>query len=97
MGTLALAEASHRLPCFARLQATYGSIDTEAINLDGTGWFTKDPFEIYELFRKLTMTGLIIFIKSGTATQLAVGCMFGMGGVVIHLQTLPFADAVDAV
>ena len=52
MGTLALAERSHALPCFARLQETYGAMDTEAINLDGTGWFTKDPFEIYELFRQ---------------------------------------------
>ena len=50
MGTLAVCEASHRLPEFARLRETYGKMDWEKDRLDGSGWFTDDPAEITRLF-----------------------------------------------
>lgn len=46
MGTLALVQSSHRLDQFKRFQATYGSCDLEAQNVEGSGWFTQDPQEI---------------------------------------------------
>ena len=59
-------------------------------------------FEVYELFRRLVQTGLIIFIAPGTVTQVAVGFVFANVAVIIHLQTAPCesfpidADAVAA-
>ena len=50
MGTLAVCEASHRLPALAKLRATYGEMDHERDGLDGTGWFTEDPMEVTRLF-----------------------------------------------
>ncbi|XP_025098926.1 uncharacterized protein LOC112566785 isoform X1 [Pomacea canaliculata] len=50
MGVLAVCEGSHRLPGFEKFQDTYGNLDVDDANLDGTGWFTKDPFEITEKF-----------------------------------------------
>ena len=47
LGGLAVCEGSHRLDGgFKRLHETYGLLDTEAVGLRGTGWFTTDPFEI---------------------------------------------------
>lgn len=46
LGGLAMLRGSHRLPGFARLQATYGQLDVERDGLEGTGWFTNDPLEL---------------------------------------------------
>ncbi|XP_048766849.1 uncharacterized protein LOC125673933 [Ostrea edulis] len=50
MGTLAVCEGSNSLPSFRKLQATYGELDMEKENVEGTGWFTEDPFEITSKF-----------------------------------------------
>eukprot|EP01098_Paradermamoeba_levis_P004434 TRINITY_DN1902_c0_g1_i2.p1 TRINITY_DN1902_c0_g1~~TRINITY_DN1902_c0_g1_i2.p1 ORF type:complete len:348 (+),score=131.00 TRINITY_DN1902_c0_g1_i2:82-1044(+) len=46
MGTLAMLEGSNSQATFDVLQKTYGSMDAEAENLKGTGWFTEDPLEL---------------------------------------------------
>ena len=50
MGVLAMCEGSNRLPGFLHFQETYGKMDADAINLNGTGWFTCDPYEITSKF-----------------------------------------------
>ncbi|XP_060082056.1 uncharacterized protein LOC132561347 [Ylistrum balloti] len=50
MGTLCMCEGSHKLEGFKRFQETYGSLDVEAANLKGSGWFTHDPDEISARF-----------------------------------------------
>lgn len=35
---------------FQRFQDTYGNLDVEAAQLQGTGWFTEDPWEITTKF-----------------------------------------------
>jgi hypothetical protein len=46
LGALAMCRGSHALPGFSKLQSTYAEVDTERDGLDGTGWFTNDPFEV---------------------------------------------------
>ncbi|KAK3098393.1 hypothetical protein FSP39_019089 [Pinctada imbricata] len=50
MGTLAVCEGSNQLPGFRRFQETYGELDIEKEDMEGTGWFTEDPFEITSKF-----------------------------------------------
>ena len=50
MGTLAVCEGSHNLESFKRLRDTYGKIDVEDANLNGTGWFSESASEITKLF-----------------------------------------------
>lgn len=50
MGTLAVCEGSHKLPSFKPLQDTYGSLDVEAVGLQGTGWFTDSAAAITQGF-----------------------------------------------
>ncbi|CAH1798252.1 unnamed protein product [Owenia fusiformis] len=50
MGTLAMCEGSNHLPGYSHFQDTYGNCDIENIGLEGTGWFTTDPFEISKQF-----------------------------------------------
>ena len=45
MGTLCMLKGSSNLKEFEKMRETYGEIDMQKINLDGTGWFTKDPAE----------------------------------------------------
>ena len=47
-GTLAVCEASHRLPSFARMRATYGRSDVDRDRI--SGWFSEDPEEIRDRF-----------------------------------------------
>lgn len=49
LGALAVLEGSHRLPGFQNLQKTYGELDIEKDNFDGTGWFSLDPFEMSKM------------------------------------------------
>merc|ERR1711862_136879 len=37
---------SNSSPGFARVRATYGSIDLDNEDIGGNGWFTKDPKEV---------------------------------------------------
>lgn len=50
MGTVAVCEGSHKLESFAPLRCTYGLLDHERDGLDGSGWFTQDPWEVCRLF-----------------------------------------------
>ncbi|TFJ84058.1 hypothetical protein NSK_004532 [Nannochloropsis salina CCMP1776] len=52
-------------------------------------------FEIYELLRKLFLTGLIIFIAAGTATQLAIACLVCAVTMCLHLRLQPYEEQSD--
>jgi len=52
-------------------------------------------FEIYDLMRKLFLTGLIIFIRPDTSTQIAVGTAFCMLSVAVHAGCYPFTTRSD--
>ena len=45
--------------------------------------------------RKLFLTGLIIFIRPDTATQIAVGTAVCMLSVAVHSGTYPFRTRLD--
>ena len=48
-GVLAVAKKSHTLECFDKFRSTYGRLDIEAAMLDGSGWFTECPREMFAL------------------------------------------------
>eukprot|EP00624_Nannochloropsis_granulata_P007363 evm.model.NODE_7317_length_6650_cov_13.684361.2 len=52
-------------------------------------------FEIYELVRKLFLTGLIIFIAAGTATQVAIACLVCAVTMCLHLKLAPYEERGD--
>ena len=52
-------------------------------------------FEVYDLIRKLFLTGIIIFVRPGTVTQIATATAFCMAALAIHLNVRPFLDAFD--
>jgi len=52
-------------------------------------------FEVYDLMRKLFLTGLIIFIRPDTSTQIAVGCAVCMFSLAVHVGTYPFLTKTD--
>ena len=52
-------------------------------------------FECYDLLRKLMVTGVILFIMPGTIVQIAVGIMFHMIGVIVHMRTYAFVAETD--
>jgi hypothetical protein len=52
-------------------------------------------WESMELFRKLTLTGLIIFIKPGSAAQLAMGCVISLFFTVMYARLTPYSDPDD--
>ena len=52
-------------------------------------------FEIYELLRKLLLTGLIIFIAAGTATQIAIACIICAVTMCLHLRLRPYEARGD--
>jgi len=52
-------------------------------------------FEIYELIRKLFLTGLIIFIAAGTATQVAIACLVCAITMCLHLKLAPYEERGD--
>jgi len=54
MSVLAVLEGSHRMDRsddngYTRLQNTYANMDVDRDKLQGTGWFTEDPMEFYQL------------------------------------------------
>jgi len=54
-------------------------------------------WEVLELFRKLLLTGLIIFIMPETPTQLAVGCLITLAFMVLYSYAQPYEDILDDV
>eukprot|EP01084_Bolivina_argentea_P047059 86695_1 len=51
LGTVFILDGSYYLPAFNVFQQTYGSIDAEKINLNGTGHFTQNPDEMKKFFK----------------------------------------------
>eukprot|EP01084_Bolivina_argentea_P099642 179094_1 len=51
LGTVFILDGSYHLPAFNVFQRTYGSMDAEKINLNGTGHFTQDPDEMEQFFK----------------------------------------------
>eukprot|EP00729_Bicosta_minor_P020153 gene20153-31922_t len=47
-------------------------------------------WETADLFRKLLLVSIIVFIADGTSLQLAVGVVFAVGGLVLQLMYKPF-------
>lgn len=54
-------------------------------------------FEVYELVRKLFLTGLIIFVAAGTALQIAIATCVCFVSVAMHLRLQPYEDSWDDV
>jgi hypothetical protein len=54
-------------------------------------------WEVLELFRKLLLTGLIIFVMPETPTQLAVGCLITLAFMVLYSYAQPYEDILDDV
>lgn len=54
-------------------------------------------FEVYELVRKLAMTGIIIFIAPSTATQIATGMLMSMVALLVQAGCAPFDGISDDV
>ena len=52
-------------------------------------------WEIVLLSQKLLLTGLIIFIKPDTASQLAAAFLISMTFLVLHVCYKPFADSKE--
>jgi len=52
-------------------------------------------FEVYELVRKLLLTGLIIFVANGTATQLSIACILCILSICIHFRLSPYEEKFD--
>jgi len=59
--------------------------------------YTEDVFwwEIIMLVNKLLLTGLIIFIKPGTVSQLACGFVIAIVFFILHVRYRAFADLVQ--
>lgn len=83
IGCLAVCEGSNRLPEFQKLHDTYSLVDVEAVNLNGSGWFTTDPFEITERFGGQWKT---------TIYQAGDVLIFGMK--TVHMSTANLTDLV---
>lgn len=54
-------------------------------------------WELIELQRKLILTGLIMFVKPGTATQLAVAFLIMLFFFVLQSRACPFSDEVQMI
>jgi len=52
-------------------------------------------WEIVMLIQKLLLTGLLIFIKPGTVSQLAAGFVISLGFFVAHVRILAYKDDDD--
>lgn len=52
-------------------------------------------WETVDLFRKLLVVSIIVFIADGTSLQLAVGVMFALGGLVLQLMYKPFLHPTE--
>lgn len=52
-------------------------------------------FEVYELIRKLFLTGLIIFVSAGTATQIAIAGVVCAVSMCVHMRLQPYVDTID--
>ena len=54
LGTIFVLDGSYSMPSFNVFQQTYGSMDAERINLNGTGHFTQNPDEMKQFYKDET-------------------------------------------
>lgn len=70
----------------------------DSINVQRYGFIFKDYgpvyffWEIWDLLRKLTMSGLLIFFDKGSADQLSVAILFSTFACVAHARAFPYTD-----
>ncbi|XP_045196302.1 uncharacterized protein LOC123551431 isoform X2 [Mercenaria mercenaria] len=83
IGCLAVSEGSNRLPGFDKLHSTYSQVDVEDINLNGSGWFTTDPFDITYQFGGQWKT-----------TKYEAGDVLIFGMNTVHMSTANLTDLV---
>ncbi|KAL4232958.1 hypothetical protein ACF0H5_007646 [Mactra antiquata] len=83
IGCLAVCEGSNKLPSFQKMHSTYTQVDVEEINLNGSGWFTTDPFEITDKFGGQWKT-----------TKYEAGDVLIFGMKTVHMSTANLTDLV---
>ena len=72
----------------------------DSINVQKYGFIFKDYgpifffWEIWDLFRKLTMSGLLILFERGSADQLSAAILFATLCVVLHARCFPYSDSM---
>jgi hypothetical protein len=70
----------------------------DSINVQRYGFIFKDYgpvyffWEIWDLMRKLTMSGLLIFFDKGSADQLSIAILFSTLACVVHARAFPYTD-----
>jgi len=70
----------------------------DSINIQKYGFIFKDYgpvffwWEIWDLVRKLTMSGLLIFFDKGSADQLSLAILFSTISLVLHTRMFPYSD-----
>jgi len=70
----------------------------DSINIQRYGFIFKDYgpvffyWEIWDLVRKLTMSGLLIFFDKGSADQLTLAILFSTVALVLHTRCFPYSD-----
>ena len=70
----------------------------DSINVQRYGFIFKDYgpiyffWEIWDLMRKLTMSGLLIFFDKGSADQLSIAILFSTFACVVHARAFPYTD-----
>ena len=69
-----------------------------SINVQKYGFIFKDygtiffAWEIWDLFRKLTMSGLLVFFDQGSADQITIAILFSTIALLAHSRAFPFKD-----
>lgn len=83
---------------FALLMFKNRETINDSINIQKYGFIFKDYgpvfffWEIWDLVRKLTMSGLLIFFDKGSADQLSLAILFSTLAMVFHARSFPYTD-----
>jgi len=70
----------------------------DSINMQKYGFIFKDYgtiffiWEIWDLFRKLMMSGLLILFEKGSADQISVAILFSIIALTLHARAFPYSD-----
>ena len=54
-------------------------------------------YEIFECVRRLSLTGALVFVRQGSQTQIALGCLICIASLVVFALTWPYATFRDNV
>ena len=52
-------------------------------------------YEIVECARRLLLTGMLVFYKDGSSTQIVTALVLACGSLMVLTETMPFNDPVD--